>query len=150
LNSPFSAPKIRFAKHSIALGSNHINVLRAHYERQNSKRLAAGEKWYEHGMLLPTSLCISIQPRYLLRDFKKLLRDAGLPTARFHDLRHTASSLMLNNNIPHIVASRHLVQAIASITLNFSGHLIPEVAQYLSLEILVKLPNIYMAGLSQG
>ena len=41
----FSAPKTRFAKRSIALDSKTINVLRAHYERQQGERLAVGEKW---------------------------------------------------------------------------------------------------------
>jgi integrase len=121
----FSAPKTRFAKRSIALGGMTINVLRDHYERQQGERLAAGEKWQEHGLIFTTSLGTPIHPRNLLRDFKKLLRYVGLPTIRFHDLRHTAASLMLNNNIPPIVVSRRLGHARASITLDVYGHLIP-------------------------
>lgn len=136
----FSAPKTRFAKRSIALGSKTIKVLRAHYDRQQGERLAAGEKWREHGLIFTTSLGTPIHPRNLLRDFKKLLRDSGLPTIRFHDLRHTAASLMLNNNIPPIVVSRRLGHAKASITLDVYGHLIPS----MHTEVADKIDELMM------
>jgi len=48
-----------------------------------------------------------------------------LPEIRFHDLRHTAASLMLNRGIPVIVVSRILGHARPSITLDVYGHLMP-------------------------
>jgi integrase len=121
----FSAPKTRLGKRTIALGSKTIEMLRKHYERQQDERRAAGEAWKEYGLIFTTSNGTPIHPRNLLRDFKKLLSDAGLPIIRFHDLRHTAASLMLNSNIPPIVVSRRLGHAKASITLDVYGHLIP-------------------------
>ena len=121
----FSAPKTRFGKRSIALGSKTIDVLRMHYERQQTERLAAGEQWEEYDLIFTTSNGTPIHPRNLLRDFKKLLKETGLSPIRFHDLRHTAASLMLNHNVPPIVVSRRLGHAKASITLDVYGHLIP-------------------------
>jgi len=66
-----------------------------------------------------------IHPRNLLRDFKKLIHTTGLPPIRFHDLRHTAASILLNQGIPVITVSRRLGHARASITLDTYGHLIP-------------------------
>ncbi len=51
--------------------------------------------------------------------------DAGLPRIRFHDLRNTSASLMLNHGIPLIVVSRRLGHAKPSNTLDIYGHLIP-------------------------
>jgi hypothetical protein len=48
-----------------------------------------------------------------------------LPVIRFHDLRHTAASLMLNHDIPVLVVSRTLGHSRPSITLDVYGHLIP-------------------------
>ena len=45
---------------------------------------------------------------------------------RFHDLRHTAASLMLNHGIPVIVVSRMLGHSKPSITLDIYGHLYHE------------------------
>ena len=60
-----------------------------------------------------------------MRSFTLLLKEAGLPHFRFHDLRHTAASLLLNYNIPLIVVSGRLGHARASITSDVYGHLIP-------------------------
>ena len=56
-----------------------------------------------------------------------LLRNAGLPEIWFHDLRHTAGSLMLNNSVDVIIVSRRLGHAKPSITLDVYGHLIPSI-----------------------
>jgi len=121
----FSSPKTRYGKRSIALGGKTIEVLRAHYNRQQVERLAAGSNWVENGLIFSNSSGGPIDHSNLVRNFKQLLRDAGLPASRFHDLRHTAASLMLNANIPVIVVSRRLGHARASITLDVYGHLIP-------------------------
>ncbi len=121
----FSAPKTRFGKRALALGGKTIEVLRRHKVKQQEERLAAGEQWKETGLIFTNSLGGPIDNRNLLRNYKQLLRDAGLPEIRFHDLRHTAASLMLNAGIPVIVVSRRLGHARASITLDIYGHLIP-------------------------
>ena len=121
----FSAPKTRYGKRAIALGSKTTEVLRAHKLRQQAEKTAAGDKWVETGLIFTNSLGGPIDARNLLRNFKQLLKAAGLPAIRFHDLRHTAASLMLNAGIPVIVVSRRLGHARASITLDIYGHLIP-------------------------
>ena len=61
----------------------------------------------------------------MVRDYKMVLARAGLPLIRFHDLRHTAATLMLNNGVPVLVASKILGHSKASTTLDIYGHLIP-------------------------
>jgi integrase len=56
-----------------------------------------------------------------------VIRVAGLPEIRFHDLRHNAASLMINHGVPIIVVSRRLGHSRASITLDTYSHLIPEI-----------------------
>jgi integrase len=122
----FAPPKTRSGKRSLALGPETIEVLRRHYDRQKVERKAAGEKWQEHDLIFTNRLGGPIHPRNLLRDYKQLLKAAGLPEIRFHDLRHTAASLMLNSGTPLIVVSRRLGHAKASITLDVYGHLMPD------------------------
>lgn len=121
----FTAPKTRFGRRTVTLGGRTIDVLRGHYERQQAERVIAGDKWNVHDLIFTTGLGGPIHPRNLLRDFKKLLQTAGLPEIRFHGLRHTAASLLLNNGIPPIIVSRRLGHARTSITLDVYGHLIP-------------------------
>jgi integrase len=58
--------------------------------------------------------------------FNRVLEDAGLPKIRFHDLRHTAASLLLNHGVPVIVVSKMLGHSKPSITLDIHGHLYEE------------------------
>ena len=120
----FSAPKTRFGRRTIALGKKTIEILHKHYERQQAERQTAGNAWQENGLIFTTGKGTPIHHCNLVRDFKKLLKDAGLPDIRFHDLRHTNASLQLNQGIPVITVSRRLGHAKASITLDIYGHLI--------------------------
>ena len=89
----FAQPKTKYGRRTVALGDRTIAVLRNHYLFQNEERKAAGEHWSETGLIFTTSNGTPIHPRNLLRDYKLLLKNAGLPVIRFHDLRHTAASL---------------------------------------------------------
>jgi integrase len=60
------------------------------------------------------------------RDYwRPLLRAAGLPAIRFHDLRHTCASLLLLANVHPKVVSERLGHASIEITLNTYSHLLP-------------------------
>lgn len=122
----FSSPKTKAGRRSITLGDGTINQLRAHYERQRLERMAAGEHWKENDLIFPSTVGTPIDQHNLLKSFKRLLISAGLPAIRFHDLRHTAASLMSNHGIPPIVVARRLGHSKVSITLDTYGHLMPE------------------------
>jgi integrase len=121
----FTQPKTRYGKRTVVLGSGTIQALQNHNERQNLARQKAAENWVEYGLIFTTRYGTPHHPRNILRDFKLLAERAGLPIIRFHDLRHTAASLMLNHGIPVIVVSRMLGHAKPSITLDVYGHLLP-------------------------
>ena len=50
---------------------------------------------------------------------------AGLPDVRFHDLRHTAATLMLQNGIHPKVVQERLGHSDISMTLNTYSHVMP-------------------------
>jgi integrase len=95
------------------------------WKRSCAERQAAGDSWVEHGLVFTNSIGGPIIHSNLRRNYLQLLKDAGLPHIRFHDLRHTAASLLLNHGIPVIIVSRRLGHAKPSITLDIYGHLIP-------------------------
>ena len=121
----FVQPKTNHGRRTLALGDQTMAALRRQYDHQNEERTVAGNRWIENGLIFTTKVGTPINSRNLLRDFKLLLQKAGLPSIRFHDLRHTAASLMLNHSIPVIVVSRRLGHAKPSITLDVYGHLFP-------------------------
>jgi integrase len=55
-------------------------------------------------------------------EFKRLLNKAGLPEMRFHDLRHTTLTLLLNEvGVPIKEAQRRAGYASPSTTINING-----------------------------
>ena len=61
----------------------------------------------------------------LARRFKEILRQAGLPTVRLYDLRHTAATLALSAGVPPKVVAEQLGHASAAFTLDVYSHLLP-------------------------
>jgi integrase len=97
-----------------------------------------GERWQENDLIFPCSVGSPGDPSNLRIDFNHVLARAGLSKIRFHDLRHTAASLMLNHNVPLIVVSKILGHSKPSITLDIYGHLIYDLQGEAS-EIMDKL-----------
>jgi integrase len=59
------------------------------------------------------------------RSFKPLLIEAKLPDIRFHDLRHTAATLLLAQEIHPKVVQERLGHAQVLITLDTYSHVLP-------------------------
>jgi integrase len=97
-----------------------------HRERQELQKAVAGQRWQENDLIFPSSIGRPMDASNLRIDFNRIIAEAGIPKVRFHDLRHTAASLMLNNGIPVIVVSKVLGHSKPSITLDIYGHLYSE------------------------
>ena len=59
------------------------------------------------------------------RSFLPLLEHAHLPRIRFHDLRHTAATLLLGKNIHPKTVSEMLGHSSIAITLDLYSHVTP-------------------------
>lgn len=60
------------------------------------------------------------------RSFKLLLRRAGLPNIRFHDLWHTCATLMLEMGLNPKVAQKCLGHSNVFVTMGIYSHVISE------------------------
>ena len=121
----YVTPKTKAGKRTILLGKSTLEVLRMHLEEQYRVKLVAGDRWQDRGLVFPSKIGTPMDAGTLRKEFKVASRKARLPGIRFHDLRHTAASLMLNYSIPVIIVSRRLGHSKPSITLDVYGHLIP-------------------------
>ncbi len=61
--------------------------------------------------------------------FKKLLKAAGLPNVRFHDLRHSTATVLLAAGVPLKVVSELLGHSSVAITADIYAHVSPEMQQ---------------------
>ena len=125
----YSEPKSQAGKRAVFLSSIAVSRLRSHRVIQAYERLFAGERWQENDLLFPSSIGTPWDPRNLYKQFKILLRQAALPDIRFHDLRHTAATLMLQQGIHPKVVQERLGHADISLTLTTYSHVLPDIQE---------------------
>jgi integrase len=77
------------------------------------------------GLVFPTAEGKPIHPSNMLRSYRAMLARAELPSLRFHDLRHTAATLLLGAGIHPKVVSEMLGHSTISITLDLYSHVTP-------------------------
>jgi integrase len=117
------------SRRTVALPTPLIESLRVHRIRQVKERLAAGSRWHDRGLVFASTVGSGLEPRNLHRAFKAVLTKAGLPDIRFHDLRHSAASLMLAQGIHLRVVMEVLGHSSISVTANTYSHVMPSLMQ---------------------
>ena len=121
----FRPPKTRAGRRTIQLGEQTLQTLRNQFERCKMLKEVAGRNWKDLDLIFPSTVGTPLGGSNVLKDFKAQLEKAGIKEIRFHDLRHTAASLMLNHGVPVLVVSKILGHSKTSTTLDIYGHLIP-------------------------
>ena len=86
-----------------------------------------GFLWQENGLIFASEVGEPLDRRYVTTHrFKPLLKRAGLPQIRFHDLRHTCATLLLIKNVNPKVVSEMLGHASIAITLDTYSRVLPD------------------------
>ncbi len=65
----------------------------------------------------------------MVDEFKKLLEKADLPDIRFHDLRHSAATLLLSLGVHPKVVQELLGHTQISMTMDIYSHVLPSMQQ---------------------
>jgi len=125
----FSEPKSDAGRRLVKLGPAVLEKLHQHRQQQEQARLFAGQRWQENGLIFPTTIGTPKSPGDLRAEFKSLLQEAGLPDVRFHDLRHTTATLMLQQGVHPKVVQERLGHSNVSITLNIYSHVLPSLQE---------------------
>lgn len=93
-----TTPKSAKSKRTIPLDDFVIEQLLIHKEHQNQEKEIYKDIYNDQDMVFCQEDGDYMNPRYVLQNFQDLLKKAGLPKYRFHDIRHTVASLLINNN----------------------------------------------------
>ncbi len=74
------------------------------------------------GVLMRSSDGATVTPNAINKRLKKKLRELGLPRVRFHDLRHSYATIMMQNGINPKIVSTVLGHSSVDITLDLYSH----------------------------
>jgi integrase len=77
-----------------------VEALREHRKRQFAERSDAWPDWEEHDLVFPSRRGTPMEPDNLRRSWYAIRQAAGLGQTRFHDLRHTCVTLLLDLGAP--------------------------------------------------
>ncbi|HKF36276.1 MAG TPA: tyrosine-type recombinase/integrase, partial [Ktedonobacteraceae bacterium] len=80
-----------------------------------------------------------LHPMTVFHHFTRALEDAGLPRMRFHDLRHSAATLLLSMGVPAKVVQEILGHSHISMTLGVYSHVLPGMQQ----EAMGKMDDLF-------
>jgi len=123
----FSEPKSGRGKRVVALGDLTIEKFRKHKEIQKTDKEKVEKSWQEYNLIFPSTIGTPFGPRNLNRHFSELLGKTNLPKIRFHDLRHTAATLMFSQGVHPKVVQERLGHSSISLTLDTYSHVIPSI-----------------------
>lgn len=122
------------APRSLPLPAPVAAALRAHVAIQQRERAIAGSKWQvlevggrEVDLMFTMPDGRPLYGSWVTEQFQARLAEAGLKRRRFHDLRHSAASIMMALGIPLKVVSEVLAHTGIQITADLYGHLEDEV-----------------------
>ena len=91
--------KTEKSRRDLQLSPNMAALLRAHRAAQARRALELGELWRNTlGLVFTSDVGDPVGKGRIRRAFLAAAEDAGLKRIRFHDLRHSAASLMLERN----------------------------------------------------
>lgn len=104
-------------------------------EEQEEYKKVVGEKWEENDLIFPSKLGTPLHHANMFREYKELLKETGLPLLRFHDLRHTAATLLLQQGVHPKIVQERLGHADISMTLNTYSHVLPSMQEDAALKM---------------
>ncbi|APU39278.1 tyrosine-type recombinase/integrase [Streptomyces sp. TN58] len=114
--------KTRASERRIALPSECIHSLKEHREAQEREREVAADGWRDNGLVFSTPAGGPIDPANLNRSFRALLNRAGLRCIRFHDLRHSTATLLIEQGVELVVIKELLGHAHIGVTATVYAH----------------------------
>jgi len=111
---------------TILLPPQVVRALIDHQKRQLKERKTAGQAWEDHGLVFCTPIGTPLDPDNHRKAFASLTKRVGIGTWRPHELRHSATSIMLAQGVPIEVVSKILGHTSIRITADVYGHILDQ------------------------
>jgi integrase len=120
-------PKSARSRRTLPLPALAGEALDRQRGRQEAVQAAAGTAWQDRaGLIFTDAVGRPLDPRSASHAFQLARQRLGLPPVRFHDLRHSAATLMLAEGVPLAVISEWLGHAGIAITASHYAAIVPQ------------------------
>jgi integrase len=118
--------KTRKGERTLNLPRFMVEAFQAHRERQRLDALLLPEGWNKAGYVFPSEEGTRLWHGNLRASYKRHLAAAGVRPIRFHDMRHSCASFLLNEGVPVKQVSEILGHAQVSTTSEIYWHVYNE------------------------
>lgn len=126
----FAPTKTAKSRRQVTLTRAAVTALRRHKVQQAKERIDFGPGWDDLDLVFPNAVGRPVNASNLLhQQFYPLLKRAGVPHIRFHDLRHTYASIALGRGVPLKVVSETLGHSSIAITADTYQHVTPSMSR---------------------
>lgn len=123
----FKEPKTKNSIRIISLPRFMIDELKAYYLYCKKTRFQLGELYKNpYNLLFHTMGGNPIFASTITRRWKEITRKAGLKHIKFHALRHTSATMLINQGLPAKIISSRLGHSNVMTTLNIYAHALHE------------------------
>ncbi|MBP3284387.1 MAG: site-specific integrase [Clostridia bacterium] len=134
-------PKTNSSIRKVAISAKTAQVLKAYKKEQLMKELELGSKWEKTNKVFTGRLGGAISPSAPSRIFSDIIKRYNLPSIKFHELRHTSVSLLINSGIHTHVISKRVGHSSISTTSSIYSHIFNSAEK----EVAEKMNNILKA-----
>jgi integrase len=110
----------------VGLDAGLVAMLRRHRKAQLEWRLNVGQYWIDHDLAFPAPDGDYMKPLTLTQQFDRLVEKSAAPRIRFHDLRHTHGTLLIQSGHDAKLVSEQLGHSTVAFTLDRYVHHTPK------------------------
>lgn len=115
-------PKTTSSIRHIYMDDDILRALRKHKVQQNLEKMRYGGVYQDHNLVFPKEDGTFLTPSAVNCTFLKYLKRFNLPRIRFHDLRHTHATILLEMGVHPKVVSDRLGHKSIKTTLDIYSH----------------------------
>ena len=121
----YRTPKSEKSRRVIALSPATCKVLRDHWESQTALRKRFSMLVRDSDLVFSELDGRPYIPHTVSQAWRRIVRRLGLKGVRFHDLRHTCASMLLQQGVHPKIVQERLGHSSISITLDLYSHVVP-------------------------
>lgn len=119
-------PKTETSYRTIPIPENIINDLKLYMKKQTKYKKDNKEFYNDNDYIFCDKFGNPLDPKLLPRNFKSVLKKAGLRKIKYHSLRHTYATRLFEADVPIKIVQALMGHSDITTTMNIYTHVMPE------------------------